>query len=344
MNPTADVNETITLESRLIYNTDKWDGNLYAVLSLTQEQLVAFDIALLNLFAATGLPGFDSAEIGRYLATLNQWADVTAQRTKAWYPQFASNPTAFDNSPGTFKMMALATVLQRDLCVHYNLPFSEGDYDGRDSRDHFLHGTLSGHGGTCVTMPVLYVAVGRRLGYPLYLAFAKQHVFVRWAGEGERFNIEATSRGYLSHDDEYYKKWPFPIAESEIERGDYLRNLDPREELAFFLGERAIVFRERLMMQQAVKASCEALSFAPNSPFLLGALRIHSYLNIAFEQTLINDSNRAIDLHDIHLPKSENAWQRETFQHALHHLNRLKRIYPKGTIVKSCFPSPLESC
>jgi hypothetical protein len=42
---------------------------------------------------------------------------------------------------------------------------------------------------------VLYVAIGRRLGYPLKLVECKGHLFVRWEDAKERFNIEGTSRG-----------------------------------------------------------------------------------------------------------------------------------------------------
>jgi len=62
------------------------------------------------------------------------------------------------------------------------------DVDFKNSRDLFLHGMVgSDNGGTCVSMPVLYVAVGRRLGYPMRLVLAKAHVFARWddAARGE---------------------------------------------------------------------------------------------------------------------------------------------------------------
>lgn len=42
---------------------------------------------------------------------------------------------------------------------------------------------------------MLYVAIGRRLGYPLKLVECKGHLFVRWEDAKERFNIEGTSRG-----------------------------------------------------------------------------------------------------------------------------------------------------
>jgi hypothetical protein len=45
-------------------------------------------------------------------------------------------------------------------------------------------------------------------------------LFVRWDGQGERFNVEATSHGLNTFDDDYYRKWPFPItAEEELAEG-----------------------------------------------------------------------------------------------------------------------------
>jgi hypothetical protein len=80
--------------------------------------------------------------------------------------------------------------------VKYNFAFIEGDYDATDSRNLFIHGLLGGHGGSCVTMPVLYAAIGRRLRYPIKLVGAKQHTFCRWDdGAGERFNIEGNVAG-----------------------------------------------------------------------------------------------------------------------------------------------------
>ena len=61
----------------------------------------------------------------------------------------------------------------------------------------FIHGIIDGPGGTCASMPVLYVAVGRRLGYPLKLVEARGHLLLRWddplgqrLGTPDVFNVE----------------------------------------------------------------------------------------------------------------------------------------------------------
>lgn len=139
---------------------------------------------------------------------------------------------------GRFRMLCLMTVLYEKLGVRYNRGFSEGEYDGHDDRNLFIHGVLTGHGGTCVTMPVLVAALGRRLSYPLKLVYAKQHMFCRWDGPNEKFNIETTSPGFNERSDSHYLRWPLPIMQRELDKGWYLRSLSPKEELAFFLAQR----------------------------------------------------------------------------------------------------------
>lgn len=162
------------------------------------------DIATVNLNTAVGLPEAESHDPSQYLERLQTWAQLVAIETERWLPAFHHSPHEFDNSLGKFRMLALVTVLQRDLGVRYDPACREGAYCALDSRTLFIHGLLDGQGGTCVTMPVLYIAVGRRLGYPLYLVQAREHFFVRWEEEGgERFNIEATSLGFVPRDDDY---------------------------------------------------------------------------------------------------------------------------------------------
>jgi hypothetical protein len=137
-------------------------------------------------------------------------------------------------------MLSLITVLQLDLGVSYNLARAN-EPDFTNSKDQFIHGMVGdSNGGTCVSMPVLYVAVGRRLGYPLRLVLAKEHVFCRWDdATGERLNIEGASRGMHTFPNDYYRSWPKPISDEEVQNGHYLVSLTPNQELSVFLSARA---------------------------------------------------------------------------------------------------------
>jgi hypothetical protein len=114
-------------------------------------------------------------------------------------------------------------------------------------------------------MPVLYVAIGRRLGYPLKLATTKSHVFIRWEGAGERFDLEATGRGMNRYDDEHFKQWPYPVTDEEIQADGYLKSLTPVEELALFLSLRGHCLKEAGRMPEAAASYAEAVRLAPAS-------------------------------------------------------------------------------
>ena len=114
-------------------------------------------------------------------------------------------------------------------------------------------------------MPVLYAAVGRRLGYPLKLVTTKAHLFVRWDDGKERFNLEATGRGMNRYDDEHFKQWPFPVSDEEIRVEGYLKSLTAAEELAVFLSLRANCLKEAGKIQEAADCYAYAARLAPAS-------------------------------------------------------------------------------
>ena len=117
-------------------------------------------------------------------------------------------------------------------------------------------------------MPVLMVAVGRRLGYPLKLVTAKGHLFARWEDEQERFNIETAGRGLSTFPDSHYRSWPFRATPLEIKRERHLKSLTPQEELAVFLEIRAFCLKENGLYQQAIETLMRALDIIPESILL----------------------------------------------------------------------------
>ena len=239
---------------------------------MPDEELGREDIALLALLCAVGLPGAESLDIPGYLRKLDDWVEQVRVATRRMWYRFERDPAEFRSSPGYFRILVMVTVLQRDLGVKYNPDrMAEQEADDveffRDPRDLFIHGLLNGHGGTCASMPVLYVAVGRRLGYPLRLVLAKGHPFVRWHEPGgEQFNIEATNRGLNVHPDEHYRRWPFPITDTEMEKGLFLRNLSPREELALLVETRGNCLFANLRLVEALEAYHHAEQLAPRDP------------------------------------------------------------------------------
>jgi hypothetical protein len=61
-----------------------------------------------------------------------------------------------------------------------------------DANNIFLAGLLRTRRGTCVSLPLIYLVIGQRLGLPVHLVTLGQHYFIRWEGPGLRMNIETT--------------------------------------------------------------------------------------------------------------------------------------------------------
>lgn len=233
-------------------------------LHCTDEEFAESDIAVRNLAVGKGLPGSENLNPKACIKRLNQWAGlIDGNAMNAMY-QFERDPSAFWNSEAKFRILCMKTVLQRHLGVRYDESQKTLEPDFSDSGPQFLHGVLFGKGGTCISLPILYVAIGRRLGYPLYLVGAKEHFFVRWDDcRGERFDFDATNPGFEPRNDDYYHEWPRRLTERELASGYYLSNLTPRREMAAFMSARAYVCEDNFMSCEAVEAAYHARQMDP---------------------------------------------------------------------------------
>lgn len=218
------------------------------LLAMTPAELVGVDIGRMNLICAQGLRGSEKLDLSTNLRQLDAWAERVNAETNRFIYQFTEKPEDYKNSEGYFRIMMMITVLQQDLGVHYNMARVNSP-DFSNSQDVFIHGMIgSDNGGTCSSMPILYAAIARRLGYPVFIVKAKEHLFCRWdgvwRGKSDRFNIEGAGQGMNSFPDEHYLTWPHPISPAEVKRGEYLRSLDPSETLAMCLAARAYVLED----------------------------------------------------------------------------------------------------
>ena len=233
---------------------------------LPDVELARHDVAVLNLLVAQGLPGSEKLDFGRCLQTLSDWTERARGYTGRVAHVFRQDPSMVDNSWAKFRAAALITVLQRDLGVKYARELTKLDDPAFFGRaDHvFVHGCIQGPGGTCSSLPVLFASIGRRLGYPLKLARNIRHSWARWDAPGEeRFNVECTSQGFVSHTDEYYLSWPAPVPPAEIGPNGLMQSLTRRQELATFVTKRGRVFLENRDYGNAVEAYLHAYRLAP---------------------------------------------------------------------------------
>ena len=289
----------------------KQPKSLEELLGIPPEDLGGIDVALMNLLCATGLPGAEELATGRCLATLEQWArNVRHETSRHLYrlhdPRYAAH---YNHSEARLRVEFVLSTLCDGFGVRYNLDRKD-DVDFRDSRDLFIHGLLDGaHHGTCSSMPVLFVAVGRRLRYPMWIVSTCGHLFARWdAPGGERFNIECNGWGVDYFDDEHYKEWPFPLSDKAVRRGRYLQSFSPAEELAAFLAARGHCLLDNDRPQEALTAYDHAHRLCPERPSYTwwrqsAAIRARpmnttveiSWISAAPELAVRMPSNRLID-------------------------------------------------
>jgi len=246
------------------------------------------DVGTLNMICAAGLPGAEDSDIAEQREWLDEAARQVDLQTRSRFDQFVRSPSTYNNSPGQFCCNYLLRTLQELFGVRYNpARIADSDFqnplcikpDFRDSRDLFIHGMMGGPGGTCASMPVMYVAVGRRRGYPLKLVESPGHLFFRWEDPDgrlfnvpERFNVEGAGEGISFYPDDFYRTWPREWRYKEKAGDWYMRSLSPVEELAVFLATRGTCLEENGRLGEAIQAFDWAVKLVPDD------LRYESHL------------------------------------------------------------------
>ena len=157
---------------------------------LSDEQLGRYDIVETHLACTVGMPAAEKIDWRRCLAEINRLTDWVRRYTEHCLAH--PDPANAGDSPGMYRMRAMLTCLWKGAKIRYN-PAKIPDDSVWTWEDSFLHTALFGEGGTCGSLPVLYTAIGRRLGYPLKLVSAWgpvwSHLFCRWDDPaGERFS------------------------------------------------------------------------------------------------------------------------------------------------------------
>jgi hypothetical protein len=251
----------------------------------TDSELATQDIARVNLTCAIGLPGSEDLDFDACIATLEDWTDRVRDGTDRAIHNRAAYPELDELSEPEYRILTMFAVLFRHIGLTLNIDCQDSSipYDGSDSRDHFIHAVVTDrHPATCCTAPVVFAAIGRRLGYPIKLVKTREHIFCRWDDpKGDRFNIEATNQGYYRYDDDHYRHWPKPVDTESIRRGKFLQSLASREELALFLDFRALCFLENLRLAEAVEASLFACQADPHEHFFQNGWKIATLMRRA---------------------------------------------------------------
>jgi regulator of sirC expression with transglutaminase-like and TPR domain len=137
------------------------------------------------------------------------------------------------------QIRALNTYLYQKGYWNDGITFGYDDEDLHVTKlsNKLINGYIATKKGSCITMPMLYLILGERLGWPLYAVRSARHYFVRYIPKGIstnfQANIETTNGGGYFSDDEYIKSVNIP--NNAIENGVYLRTLTKKEYIASLL-------------------------------------------------------------------------------------------------------------
>ena len=229
-------------------------ATLNELLTLPCERVAQVDLGRANLLCATGLPGAEELDLEACLSQLDAWADQVRGMTEQHLHVFRQNPATFEHSEPLWRLLAMTRMLHEQFGVGYNMDRAFTEPDWTDSQDLLLHGLLGPRRtGTCVSLPVLVVAVGCRLDYPTCLSHAPGHTFSRWDGREhdnpawrERLNIEFSGNMDVLPDEHYFDfpvRWP-QWQREQYRRGDprceYLHSFSRAQEIAHSLCQRAV--------------------------------------------------------------------------------------------------------
>jgi tetratricopeptide (TPR) repeat protein len=126
--------------------------------------------------------------------------------------------------------------------------------------DLFLHTVMDNRQGYCLSLSILYLSIGERLGLPLYGVVVPSHFFIRYDDGNIRFNIETTAKGAYASDEHYVKKFKVDqVKEDSL----YMKNLDKMQVLGCLFNNLGNVYSEVGDLEHALLALERAVQINP---------------------------------------------------------------------------------
>ncbi len=212
------------------------------MLAMPEEELARIDPVVVNLVVLSCIPEYSDIDIAHYVRQVDQWAaDIRRGLDHALATGARSEP-AYRHDPDLWKAGGMAVAIAGQSI---GVTYTAERLDETDLSQLFLPGRIDARRGTCSNMPVLYLAIAHRLGWPLRAVVSRNHMWTRWDDGTKRFNLEATTAtsdgefgSFLSTPDEEYKR-QLATPRIAIESGSDFTRLTARQTLGVYLQTRA---------------------------------------------------------------------------------------------------------
>ncbi len=223
----------------LIFPYRLYSANIYDFLTMPEENI---DIGIAALTLAKDI--YPDIEVKSYSAKIDDLAEKVRKLAKK------------NNSPD-YRIRCLNTVLHLHEKFH-----CMNDVINREQDYYYLNRFFDTKIGNCYTMPLLYVAIGQRLGWPLYIVHVPDHMFVRYIDPHFPIqNIETTSGGAHVPDEKYAKD--FSVSKTGHKNGTYLRTSTHRELLGDLVSTNGIRFAQKGQTFKAITYFKVAIKLNP---------------------------------------------------------------------------------
>jgi len=132
---------------------------------------------------------------------------------------------------------------------------------GQNTDNKLLPTYLSTRKGNCVSMPVLFILLGQKLGLTVTASTTPQHVFVKYRLDGDIYrNFEATSGGPKL--DSTYRR-DMPMTDRALANGIYMQPLTKKETVAVMAEVLLQHYRQHDQQEQILAMSDLLLRYAP---------------------------------------------------------------------------------
>lgn len=165
-----------------------------------------------------------------------------------------------DRTDPVYRIAAINTVLFRE----YGFSYDKDDFLGRKPYNHFISSVLDRKKGVCTSLPLLYMIVAEKLGYPIYAVEAPDHTFCRYVlNDGTYYNIEVTSGGGEVPDLFYIDDMHIP--KQAFTNGVYMRTLSKKEYIGSLLHKNAVSYMIKGDFKTAIKYLEKSVGLHPKN-------------------------------------------------------------------------------
>jgi len=186
---------------------------LAILMAKTPEEIFQIDLGTIFLACLGGLPGTDVINLDHARTRIDALANLVKKQTDQAIASYRKANPKFQITPEFQAYIMVRTLQEEYRNAHQELsryPVSLiNEMLQRNRPDElFFHGMADQAEPPSIGNPVLFVAVGQQLGYPIKLVAAPGHLFARWESfDGKTlFDIQETSDGMAPRYHDYYRK------------------------------------------------------------------------------------------------------------------------------------------